>query len=79
RSLRRPMNVAYISDQIDSRIMASGLSVEAQFSTILTAIFAPLLGLLADNFGVGFALAVLGAGVLAAYLFVKVDENLPKR
>ena len=73
-SLRRPMNVAYISDQIDSRVMASGLSVEAQFSTILTAIFAPLLGLLADNFGIGAALAVLGAGVLGIYLFVKADE-----
>ncbi|MCP4141709.1 MAG: MFS transporter [Chloroflexi bacterium] len=74
-SLRRPMNVAYISDQIDSRIMASGLSVEAQFSTILTAIFAPLLGLLADHFGVGVALAVLGAGVLVMYVFVKVSEK----
>ena len=74
RSLRRPMNVAYISDQIDNRIMASGLSVEAQFSTILTAIFAPILGLLADNFGVGIALAVLGAGVLGIYVLVKVKE-----
>ena len=74
RSLRRPMDIAYISDQIDSRIMASGLSVEGQFSTLLTAIFAPLLGLLADSFGVGVALAVLGAGVLGLYVFVKVKE-----
>ena len=74
RSLRRPMNVAYISDQIDSRIMASGLSVEAQFSTILTAIFAPMLGFLADQVGVGFALAVLSAGVLGLYYLVKVEE-----
>ena len=75
RSLRRPMNIAYISDQIDSRIMASGLSVEAQFSTLLTAIFAPLLGLLADNFSVGIALTVLGAAVLGMYFLVKVDET----
>ena len=75
RSLRRPMDVAYISDQIDSRIMASGLSVEAQFTTILTAIFAPLLGLLADYFGVGIALTALGAGVLGLNLFVRVDET----
>jgi len=75
RSLRRPMDVAYISDQIESSIMASGLSVEAQFTTILTAIFAPLLGLLADNFGVGIALTVLGAGVLGLNLFVRVDEE----
>ncbi len=74
RSLRRPMDVAYISDQIDSRIMASGLSVEAQLTTILTAIFAPILGLLADNFGVGIALTILGAGVFGVYVFIKVDE-----
>jgi MFS family permease len=74
RSLRRPMDVAYISDQIESRIMASGLSVEAQFSTILTALFAPLLGLLADHFGVGIALATFGAMVLGGYTFVKVKE-----
>ena len=73
-SLRRPMNVAYISDQIESRIMASGLSVEAQLSTIFSALFAPLLGFLADQFGVGSALALLGGGILLGYLFVRVDE-----
>ena len=75
RSLRRPMDVAYISDQIESKIMASGLSVEAQLTTILTAIFAPILGYLADSFGVGIALAILGIGVLSVYIFVKVDER----
>ena len=73
-NLRRPMNVSFISDKIESRVMASGLSVEAQFITILTAIFAPLLGLLADHFGVGVALTVLGAGVLGLYVFVRVEE-----
>ncbi|NOY98877.1 MAG: MFS transporter [Chloroflexi bacterium] len=73
-NLRRPMNVAFISDQISHRVMASGLSVESQFTTILTAIFAPLLGFLADRFGVGAALTVLGAGVLAMFVFVRVDE-----
>ncbi len=75
RSLRRPMDVAYISDQIDSKIMASGLSAEAQLTTILTALFAPLLGYLADSFGVGIALTVLGIGVSALYIFAKVDEE----
>ena len=74
RSLRRPMDVAYISDQIESRVMASGLSVEAQLSTIFSALFAPLLGFLADQFGVGSALAVLGGGILLGYLFVRVEE-----
>ncbi len=75
RSLRRPMDVGYISDQIESKIMASGLSAEAQLTTILTAIFAPLLGYLTDSFGVGIALTVLGAGMIGGYSFVKVDES----
>ena len=79
RSLRRPMDVAYISDQIESRVMASGLSAEAQLTTILTAIFAPSLGFLADHFGIGIALAVLGAGVLALYTFARVDEKVSFR
>ncbi len=74
RSLRRPMDVAYISDQIESRVMASGLSAEAQLTTILTALIAPSLGFLADRFGVGVALSVLGAGLLAVYPLITVRE-----
>ncbi len=74
QNLRKPMNVAYISDQISQRVMASGLSVEAQFTTILVAVFAPILGALADAFGVGLALAVLGAGTLMFYFFLRVRE-----
>jgi MFS family permease len=76
-NLRKPMNVAFISDQISSRVMAAGLSVESQFATVLVALLAPLLGALADGFGVGTALAVLGAlmGILA--IVVRV-EDLPR-
>lgn len=74
-NLRRPMNVAFISDRISHRVMASGLSVESQFTTLLTAVFAPILGALADHLGVGAALAILGAGVLLLFVFVRVDET----
>ena len=74
-NLRRPMNVAFISDQISNRVMASGLSVESQFITLLTAIFAPILGALADQLGVGTALMILAAGVLFLFLIVRVDEK----
>ena len=65
QNLRKPMNVAFISDQISSRVMAAGLSVETQFTTILMAILAPILGAIADRFGVGVALASLGGLMLA--------------
>ena len=74
RSLRRPLNVAYISDQIESRVMASGLSVEAQLMTLFSAMLAPLLGLLADHVGIGVALTIFGAGTLSLYGFVRVAE-----
>jgi len=74
-NLRRPMNVSFISDQISNRVMASGLSVESQFTTLLAAILAPLLGALADQFGVGIALTLLAVGVLALYFLVRVDEK----
>jgi len=75
QNLRKPMNVAFISEQISQNVMASGLSVEAQFSTILVAILAPILGAMADAFGVGLALAVLGVGTLLSYFFVRVEER----
>ena len=74
QNLRKPMTVSLISDQIDSRVMASGLSVEAQFVTVISALFAPLLGLLADQLGVGSALAIFGLVTLLTYRFVRVDE-----
>jgi hypothetical protein len=74
-NLRRPMNVSFISDRISTQVMASGLSVESQFRTVIAAILAPLLGALADQFGVGVALAIFAGGILLLYVFVRVDEE----
>jgi hypothetical protein len=73
QNVRKPMNVAFISDQISNKVMASGLSVETQFTTILVALMAPILGALADAFGIGPALAAVGAGVLVFYGFLRVQ------
>jgi hypothetical protein len=54
--------------------MASGLSVEAQFTTLFVVIFAPILGYIADLAGVGLALAIFGMGMLVLYLFIRVGE-----
>ena len=75
QNIRRPMNVSFISDQISNTVMASGLSVESQFTTVLTAIFAPVLGALADRYGIGTALMALAAVVLLLFVFVRVDEK----
>jgi MFS family permease len=72
QNLRKPMTVSFISDQISHRVMASGLSVESQFTTLLVVIFAPILGKIADAYGVGPALAIFGLGALGMYLLARV-------
>ena len=70
-NFRRPVNISYISDTIDHKTMASGLSVESQLKTLLMAILAPVIGFLADRLGVGLALIL--AGLLMAALFFLVS------
>jgi len=74
QNVRRPMNVSFLSDRISNQVMASGLSVESQVTTLLTAIFAPILGGLADRFGIGVALMILAAGVCFLFVVARVDE-----
>lgn len=72
-NFRRPINISYISDKIDHRTMASGLSVESQLKTLLMAIFAPLIGFMADKLGVGSAITIAGAAMLGLFAFVKLN------
>lgn len=75
QNVRKPMNVAVISDQISNQMMASGLSVESQFTTILTVVMAPVLGALADRFGVGAALGLFGLGMAIMSLVTNVKSR----
>ncbi|MBO8167011.1 MAG: MFS transporter [Kosmotoga sp.] len=71
---RRPMNIAYLSDTIAHTTMASGLSAESQLKTLIGAVLAPILGFLADKFGVGMALAIMGLGMLSLYIPAKLKR-----
>jgi len=80
-NIRRPINIGIISDQISSRVMASGLSTETLMTTMFSAIFAPLLGFLVDTFGLGYG--VLGMGLVMVLLFLAVrvgdvEDQLPE-
>ena len=74
QNIRKPLNIGYISDTISSDIMATGLSVEAQIVTIITAIFAPLIGWMADVYGIGIALIVVGIIYLAMFPMAAVRK-----
>jgi len=75
QNLRRPILVGLLADLLPHRTMATGLSVETQLRTLLMAGMAPVLGLLADRWGVGvavFGLAVVG---LALGALIRVRDG----
>lgn len=74
-NIRRPVNVGMISDRISSRVMASGLSTETLLTTIFSAIFAPLLGYLVDQIGLGVGVAVMGLVMVPLFFAVRVGEK----
>lgn len=69
-NLRRPISVAYISENVNSDAMASVLSVESQSTTLLTAIFSIVAGYFADRFGIGNAVTFSGIILIFISLFV---------
>ncbi len=75
QNLRRPMNVGYISDNISHRTMASGLSVESQIKTIIMAVLAPVIGYLADIYGIGIALTAISLIFLALLPVIRVSDK----
>jgi len=75
QNYRRPVNVHLLSETIPANLMASGLSAETQLSTIITALFALILGYLADSFSVAAALIVSGAILGILYLLAKLKST----
>jgi MFS family permease len=57
-NLRRPMAVAYASETFSDKILASVLSVESQAKSVIAALFAVLLGFLADSIGIEFSFII---------------------
>ncbi|MBN1647567.1 MAG: MFS transporter [Spirochaetales bacterium] len=64
----RPMQLGLMGNLIKSRVYASGLSVESQSTSIMTAIIAPLFGFLVDTFSL--QVAFIGTGLFLAVLFL---------
>ncbi len=56
-NLRKPMAVSLVTDLFEKNILATILSVESQAISLLAALIAPLIGWMADLYGLGISLA----------------------
>ena len=76
-NIRKPMAVSNVSDLLDRKIYATALSVDSQIKTIVSALAAILIGFLADNYGIGYALIIISVILLIGFsvYFVKSFNN----
>ena len=75
QNLRRPLAMSYLSEIIPTEYTATGLSIESQLKTILVTIFAPILGFLADKFGIGKGIVIFSIILLILYPLAKLKNH----
>jgi MFS family permease len=77
QNLRSPMSVTYVSDTVPCEILATSLSVRSLVTALYTAVFAFVIGMLADQVGLGPALMILALGLIGfSPLYVlKMDKS----
>ncbi|RLD50485.1 MAG: MFS transporter [Bacteroidetes bacterium] len=64
-NLRKPIGISYVTETINKKdILATVLSAESQAHTIVAAIVAPLIGFLADQFGLAYAIIIASSVLL---------------
>ena len=70
QNLRMPIGISYVTEIINKDILATVLSAESQTHSIIAALLAPLIGYLADAYGLGYALAGVSGLFLVLLPFV---------
>ena len=63
-NLRKPIGVAYVSNTVDDRILASTMSADSQVKSLIAAILAPIIGIFADQLGVGIAIMIVSLAMI---------------
>jgi len=72
---RRPLLVQAIGDLAQKEGRATILSVESQLKSLLTILFAPLFGLLAQAISIPFAFFILGWIMALLSFTLKIEET----
>ena len=63
-NLRKPIGISYVAETINKDILATVLSAESQAHTLLAAVLGPAFGILADSFGLGYAIVIISLALL---------------
>ncbi len=77
-NIRKPIFVDEIDDNIEKSSRATTLSAAAQLKSVLLMIFAPLLGLIADQIGISWVMVILCAIFVGTYPLLNNNTNRGK-
>ena len=73
-NLRKPMLTGFLSNQVPNEILASVISTQSLYKTLITAALSLLLGIFSDYFGIGIALLVISLLLLVITIFLKSEK-----
>jgi len=74
RDMRKPIFVEVCDDYMEKHQRATVLSVESQLRALFTVILAPVIGSIADQFGVSYVMLSVGMILLISFVFLKIKE-----
>lgn len=69
-NIRKPILTGVLADNVPNEILTSVLSVQSLWRTIITAIIALVLGIMADYFGIGIAFVVITSILLISTMIL---------
>lgn len=77
-NLRKPIGISAVADNLKKDVLASALSAESQAETLFAALIAPLIGLFADLWGVGYALILVSVMLLLLHPLYRARKTITK-
>ena len=77
-NIRKPILTGFVADEVPNEILVSVISAQSLLKTIMTAIIAFATGLLADRFGIGYAVAGVSGLLIISSVLIHV-HGLKKR
>jgi MFS family permease len=60
QNIRKPLGTAYWAELVEEKVLATSLSVQSQADTLFSALFALLMGFVADKAGIEYTLLITG-------------------
>ena len=74
-NLRKPVGIAYISEQYEEKVLATALSVTSQAETLIASVFAVFLGLIADYVSIGISIFIISLISIILTFFIRISET----